>query len=48
MDELDGQALLVILLLGEDAMEVNDWEVMALHEEQLPTLNKRDTPPRHG
>ena len=35
MNELDGQALLVVLMLGEDAVELGDWEVMALHEESM-------------
>jgi len=36
MNELDGQDWLLILVLGEDAEEINDWESMALHEEELP------------
>ena len=36
MNEPDGQVLLVVLILGEDAIEVDDWETVALHEERLP------------
>jgi len=34
MLELVGQELLVTLLLGEDAMELDDWNLAALHEEE--------------
>ncbi len=40
MDECDGQILLVVLILGEDAVELDDWETMALHEERLPTRDQ--------
>lgn len=32
MNEFDGQFLLVVLILGEDAVELDDWETIALHE----------------
>ena len=35
MNEPDGRVLLVVLILGEDAMEADDWETVALHEERL-------------
>ena len=34
MTERDGQSVLVELLLGEDAQELDAWEVMAVHEEE--------------
>jgi hypothetical protein len=36
MHELDGQVVLVVLILGEDARELADWEIVALHEERPP------------
>jgi len=36
MNELEGQVLLLVLVLGEDAVELTDWEVVGLHEEPLP------------
>ncbi len=34
MNELEGQDWLIMLLLGQDAEEMGDWESMALHEEE--------------
>ena len=34
MNELAGQEWLLTLLLGEDAVELDDWNVAALHEEK--------------
>lgn len=36
MNELDGQVLLVVLILGRDAVELDDWEAGAMHEEPMP------------
>lgn len=36
MNELDGQVLLVVLILGKDGVELDDWAAGALHEEPLP------------
>jgi len=40
MDELSGQDLLLALLLGEDAVELDDWDMAALHEEEGPQLSR--------
>jgi hypothetical protein len=34
MDELVGQDFLVTLILGEDAVELDDWNVAGLHEDE--------------
>ncbi|MDP3723990.1 MAG: hypothetical protein Q8R91_10955 [Candidatus Omnitrophota bacterium] len=36
MEELEGQDFLVALILGEDALELDEWEAMALHQEEGP------------
>jgi hypothetical protein len=34
MGELEGQDWLLALILGEDAEELDDWRLMALHEDE--------------
>ena len=47
--EREGQAVLVELILGEDAAELDEWEQMALHEVRALSRQKRgDRLRRHG